>query len=123
LRDVDGITELLFRDCGCCDFNNVLALAGTFFTMNVYDRVVLNQALVKLWTLAIGVCIALGFAFLARNLRAWLLDNAGKKADLVLGSVLFRQSLQIRLSQVQCAAKCNMHHKRRGCFTVRYART
>jgi ATP-binding cassette, subfamily C, bacterial LapB len=77
---------------------NVLALAGTFFTMNVYDRVVPNQALVTLWTLAVGVCIALGFEFLARNLRAWLLDNAGKKADLVLGSVLFRQSLQIRLS-------------------------
>jgi ATP-binding cassette, subfamily C, bacterial LapB len=77
---------------------NVLALAGTFFTMNVYDRVVPNQALITLWTLAAGVCIAMLFEFLARNLRAWLLDNAGKKADLVLSSVLFRQTLQIRLS-------------------------
>jgi ATP-binding cassette, subfamily C, bacterial LapB len=76
---------------------NVLALAGTFFTMNVYDRVVPNQALTTLWTLAAGVCIAMVFEFLAKNLRAWLLDNAGKKADLVLGSALFRQTLQIRL--------------------------
>jgi ATP-binding cassette, subfamily C, bacterial LapB len=66
--------------------------------MNVYDRVVPNQALVTLWTLAAGVCIATAFEFLARNLRAWLLDNAGKKADLVLGSLLFRQTLQIKLA-------------------------
>jgi ATP-binding cassette, subfamily C, bacterial LapB len=76
---------------------NVLALAGTFFTMNVYDRVVPNLAFVTLWTLGIGVSIAMGFEFIARNLRAWLLDNAGKKADLLLGSALFRQTLQIRL--------------------------
>jgi ATP-binding cassette, subfamily C, bacterial LapB len=76
---------------------NVLALASTFFTMNVYDRVVPNQAFVTLWTLAIGVGVAMGFEFLARNLRAWLLDNAGKKADLILGAALFRQTLQMRL--------------------------
>ncbi len=76
---------------------NVLALAGTFFTMNVYDRVVPNLAFVTLWTLATGVAIAMAFEFLARNIRAWLLDNAGKKADLLLGSALFRQTLQIRL--------------------------
>jgi ATP-binding cassette, subfamily C, bacterial LapB len=76
---------------------NVLALAGTFFTMNVYDRVVPNLAFVTLWTLATGVAIAMAFEFVARNLRAWLLDNAGKKADLLLGSALFRQTLQIRL--------------------------
>jgi ATP-binding cassette, subfamily C, bacterial LapB len=78
---------------------NVLALASTFFTMNVYDRVVPNLAFVTLWTLATGVAIAMGFEFVARNLRAWLLDSAGKKADLLLGSALFRQTLQIRLEQ------------------------
>jgi ATP-binding cassette, subfamily C, bacterial LapB len=78
---------------------NVLALAGTFFTMNVYDRVIPNLAFVTLWTLATGVALAMAFEFIARNLRAWLLDSAGKKADLLLGSALFRQTLQIRLEQ------------------------
>jgi ATP-binding cassette, subfamily C, bacterial LapB len=78
---------------------NVLALAGTFFTMNVYDRVIPNLAFVTLWTLATGVALAMLFEFIARNLRAWLLDSAGKKADLLLGSALFRQTLQIRLEQ------------------------
>jgi len=76
---------------------NVLALAGTFFTMNVYDRVISNQAYVTLWTLAAGVMVAMVFEYLARNLRSWLLDNAGKKADLLLGSALFRQAMMSRL--------------------------
>ncbi|MGV7245164.1 type I secretion system permease/ATPase [Caballeronia sp. M23-90] len=76
---------------------NVLALAGTFFTMNVYDRVVPNQAFVTLWSLAIGVAIAMLFEFISRNVRAHVLDVAGKKADLIMGAMLFKQALAIRM--------------------------
>jgi ATP-binding cassette subfamily C protein LapB len=76
---------------------NVLALASTFFTMNVYDRVVPNQAFVTLWSLAIGVSVAMLFEFIARNVRAHVLDVAGKKADLVMGALLFRRAMAIRM--------------------------
>lgn len=76
---------------------NVLALASIFFTMNVYDRVVPNQAFITLWSLAIGVVIAMVFEAVARYVRAHLLDMAGKKADLVLGALLFRQALSIQM--------------------------
>jgi len=76
---------------------NILALASIFFTMNVYDRVVPNQAYVTLWSLAIGVAIAMGFEASTRFIRARLLDVAAKKADLVLGSRLFRQALGVRM--------------------------
>lgn len=76
---------------------NVLALASIFFTMNVYDRVVPNQAYVTLWSLGIGVTIAMVFEAIARYIRAYLLDTAGKKADLVLGAMLFRQVLAVRM--------------------------
>lgn len=76
---------------------NVLALASIFFTMNVYDRVVPNQAFVTLWSLGIGVTVAMVFEAVARYVRAHLLDMAGKKADLVLGAMLFRQALSIRM--------------------------
>lgn len=76
---------------------NVLALASIFFTMNVYDRVVPNQAFVTLWSLGIGVTVAMVFEAIARYVRAYLLDMAGKKADLVLGAMLFRQALSIRM--------------------------
>ena len=76
---------------------NVLALASIFFTMNVYDRVVPNQAFVTLWSLAIGVTIAMIFEAITRFTRAHLLDMAGKKADLVLGAMLFRQALSVQM--------------------------
>lgn len=76
---------------------NVLALASIFFTMNVYDRVVPNQAYVTLWSLVVGVGLAMVFEALARLARAHLLDSAGRRADLVMGTLLFRQALAIRM--------------------------
>ena len=76
---------------------NVLTLAGTFFTMNVYDRVVPTRAYPTLWTLAIGTLLAMTFEFATRQMRSHMVDVAGKKVDLVLGSLLFRQALDIRL--------------------------
>jgi ATP-binding cassette subfamily C protein LapB len=83
---------------------NVLGLASIFFTMNVYDRVVPNQAFVTLWSLAIGVAIAMTFEAISRHVRAHLLDVAGKKADLVMGTLLFRQALSIRMENKPASA-------------------
>jgi len=76
---------------------NLLTVATSLFIMNVYDRVVPNNAVETLTVLAIGTAMAIGFEFLARNLRAYFLDTAGKKADLILGSTLFAQALGIRI--------------------------
>ncbi len=76
---------------------NVLALATALFIMNVYDRVVPNNALETLVVLATGTAIAIGFEFVARNLRGYFLDIAGNKADLLMGGILFRQALGLRL--------------------------
>ncbi len=76
---------------------NVLGLATALFTMNVYDRVVPNNAEATLWVLAAGVAIAVGFEATARTLRGYLLDIAGKKVDLLLASQLFRQALGMRM--------------------------
>jgi len=78
---------------------NILTLAGTFFTMNVYDRVVPNQAYTTLWALAIGTVLAMIFEVVGRQLRVYLVDHAGKKTDLILGSILFRQVLDVRLEK------------------------
>lgn len=76
---------------------NILTLATTFFTMNVYDRVIPTQAYVTLWSLAIGVLISIVFEFTSRQVRAYLIDIAGKKADLILGAKLFRQAMAMRM--------------------------
>jgi len=76
---------------------NVLTLAGVFFTMNVYDRVVPTQAYASLWTLAIGTALAALLEFLMRWLKARLVDLGGKKADLAINATLLREIMAIRL--------------------------
>ncbi len=76
---------------------NCLALASPLFVMNVYDRVVPNQAISTLWVLALGVGMAFFFDFLLKCLRGALIDNAGKRADVLLASRLFEQVLNIQM--------------------------
>ncbi len=76
---------------------NILALASPLFIMNVYDRVVPNNAFDTLWALAIGVFIAYLFDFLLRNLRGYFADVAGKNADVIIASKLMQQMTAMRL--------------------------
>lgn len=76
---------------------NILALASPLFIMNVYDRVVPNNAFDTLWALALGVVIAYLFDFLLRNLRSYFADVAGKNADIIIASKLMQQLTAMRL--------------------------
>ncbi len=76
---------------------NLFALATPLFIMNVYDRVVPNFAVETLWVLAIGVGIVLGFDFLLKILRGYLIDSAGKKADTILAGTLFQQAMGVKM--------------------------
>ncbi|NRG16414.1 type I secretion system permease/ATPase [Rhizobiales bacterium] len=79
-------------------FVNMLALATPLFVMNVYDRVLPNQATATLWVLALGVAGAILFDFLLKSVRAALIDYAGRKADLKLSYNLFEKVLHATLS-------------------------
>ncbi|MGE0803643.1 MAG: type I secretion system permease/ATPase [Lautropia sp.] len=76
---------------------NVLSIATGLFAMHVYDRVIPHKAYATLWSLAVGTIVAMLFEAFARHLRAYLLDLAGKKADVVLAAALFRHTLGLRL--------------------------
>ena len=77
---------------------NFLALVSSLYVMNVYDRVIPNQAYETLWVLSIGVFLAIAFDFAAKMIRGHLTDIAGKKADLIISSALFRRVLALRLA-------------------------
>lgn len=76
---------------------NLLSLAGIIFMMTVYDRILPNQAFVTLWSLFVGVVIAMLFEFIARTVRGHALDSAGKRIDVLLGDAVFRRVLGTRL--------------------------
>ena len=77
---------------------NLFALASPLFIMNVYDRVVPNNAISTLWVLAVGAATVFGFDFLLRTIRGYFIDVAGKSADTQLSAAIFQQVLGMRLA-------------------------
>ena len=80
---------------------NMLALAVPLFTMNVYDRVIPNEAVSTLWVLAAGVALALTFDFVLRIARAQLIDEIGRKLDAKLAQKLFEKVMNLPLAERQ----------------------
>jgi ATP-binding cassette, subfamily C, bacterial LapB len=77
---------------------NSFALASPLFIMNVYDRVVPNHATETLWVLAIGVATVFVFELLLRTLRAYFIDLAGKRADVMLSSTIFEKVMAVKMA-------------------------
>ena len=77
---------------------NILAIASPLFIMNVYDRVLPNKAISTLWVLVVGIGLAIAFDFILKTLRVALIGNAGRRADVMLASQIFRHVLSLDLS-------------------------
>ena len=76
---------------------NIFALALPLFSMNVYDRVVPNNAIETLWALAVGVLIVVCADFGLRTLRGYFVDLAGARADVKLSAVIMEKVLGLRM--------------------------
>lgn len=74
-------------------FINLFALTLPLFIMNVYDRVVPNNAVETLWALAIGVAVAGLLDFVLRGLRSYFVDIASQRADVTLANRIFDRVL------------------------------
>ena len=76
---------------------NLFVIAVPLFTMNVYDRVLPNKAVDTLWVLFTGITIVLIFDFILKLLRAYFIEQAGKRADIRMSGKIFDQLLNIKL--------------------------
>jgi ATP-binding cassette subfamily C protein LapB len=77
---------------------NLFILATPIFTMNVYDRVVPNNALDTMWVFASGIIVLYLFDLTLKFLRSYFLENAAKKSDVIMSSILYEQVLNIKMS-------------------------
>jgi len=78
---------------------NFFVIATPLFTMNVYDRVVPNDAIETLWVLAIGVFLVYAFDMALRFLRTYFLEVSGKKSDVIMSSIIYEQVMNLKMSE------------------------
>jgi len=78
---------------------NLFILATPMFTMNVYDKVVPNDAIATLWVLVAGIITVYIFDTMLRFVRTYLLEIAGKKSDIIMSSIVFAQVLNLKMDQ------------------------
>lgn len=76
---------------------NIFVVAGPLFTMNVYDRVVPNNAVETLWALAIGVITVYCFDTILKLSRTYFLEVAAKKSDILLSSRIFAHVMGLKM--------------------------
>ena len=91
---------------------NLFALVSSLFTMNVYDRVVPNNAFETLWVLGIGVITVFIFDFIIKNLRAHFLDVAGRRADVKISAALFEHIMGMTMTARPASAGVLANHMR-----------
>ncbi|WP_028585982.1 type I secretion system permease/ATPase [Desulfogranum mediterraneum] len=88
----------IYRDVLLASFLiNLFGLAGPFFTLNVYDRVIPNLAFETLWVLATGIGVVYLFNLLMKGLRGYFVDEAGKKANLQISAALLQKVMGLKM--------------------------
>jgi len=79
---------------------NLIALATSFYSMQVYDRVVPTGASQTLLVLTLGVVFATCFELLAKRVRSGLYEKLIDEVDKRLSRAVYMRFLSIRLDQL-----------------------
>ena len=94
-RNKDIYTQVVIASL----FINIFIVATPLFTMNVYDRVLPNNAIDTLWALVIGIFVILSFDFVLKLIRSYFLGIASKRSDVIMSNKIFDQLLNIKLEE------------------------
>jgi ATP-binding cassette subfamily C protein LapB len=77
---------------------NMFVLATPLFTMNVYDRVIPNNAQETLMVFTIGIIFVYVLDFFLKFTRGYMLELAGKKSDIIMSSIIFEKVLNLKMA-------------------------
>ncbi len=101
---------------------NFVALATSFYTMQIYDRVVPTGASQTLMVLTLGVLLAVVFELIVKRVRSHLYENLIDQVDQRLARTIYMRFLSIRMDQMPqsvggLAAQMRGYETVRGFFT------
>lgn len=77
---------------------NLFALTSPIFMMNIYNRVLPNNAMETGWVLAIGAITVFVFDFIMKTLRGYFIDLAGRRVDVIAARRIFDQLMNMKLA-------------------------
>lgn len=102
---------------------NLLALGISFYTMQVYDRVVPTNGISTLVALTIGVSIAIFLEMILKLSRGSIIDQASKNMDIEYSHNIFARFLGIRSDNLPngigtLSSKINSYVSVRGFITT-----
>lgn len=94
-----GLSKKIYYDCILASILiNLFVLATPLFTMNVYDRVIPNNAQETLLVFTIGVVAVFIIDSFLKFLRAYFLELAGKKSDVIMSSIIFERVMDLKMA-------------------------
>jgi ATP-binding cassette subfamily C protein LapB len=101
---------------------NIIALAASFYSMQVYDRVIPSGATQTLLVLTLGVVAAVLFELVAKRVRSGLYERLIDQVDQRLARAVYQRFLAVRLDQMpqsvgSLAAQMRGYETARGFFT------
>ncbi len=77
---------------------NLFALTSPIFMMNIYNRVLPNQAMETGWVLAVGAITVFVFDFIMKTLRGYFIDLAGRRVDVIAARRIYDQLMNMKLA-------------------------
>lgn len=83
----------------CSITANLLLLATSLYSMQVYDRVIPSHGLSTLVTLTVGVLLAITLELVIKLARSTLMDHNIRAMDTRLSRQIFERLLKVRLDQ------------------------
>ncbi|RXJ89736.1 type I secretion system permease/ATPase [Arcobacter sp. CECT 8983] len=95
-----GFSRKIYFDCILASILiNLFVLATPLFTMNVYDRVIPNNAQETLFVFTIGIVFVFFIDAFLKFLRSYFLEIAGKKSDIIMSSIIFEKVIDLKLQE------------------------
>ncbi|WP_431052870.1 ATP-binding cassette domain-containing protein [Roseateles sp. L2-2] len=99
LSQVRGQWPIFLEAAGLSLVLSTIGIAISFFSMQVYDRVIPSQGQQTLWVLTLGVGLAVVIEFLLKLARASLLEPQLKQLDVSISKALMSRLNAVRMDQ------------------------